>query len=32
MRPRPLDLPGRQPVFMWRHRAGDLSRVDRDEL
>lgn len=30
--PRPLDLPGRQQVFMWRHWAGDLSCVDRDEL
>lgn len=30
--PRPLDLPGKQRVFMWRHWTDDLSCVDRDEL
>lgn len=30
--PRPLDLPGKQQVFMWRHWTDDLSCVDRDEL
>lgn len=32
LRPRPLDLPGRQRVFMWMYWADHLSCVDRDEL